>query len=43
MLVYRAGDLIANLVMITYELGENYDDVELEELFTKYASAIECF
>ncbi|KAF8938414.1 hypothetical protein BGZ58_000938 [Dissophora ornata] len=35
-LVYRAGDLIANLVMITYELGESYDDVELEELFTKH-------
>ncbi|KAI7819720.1 thioredoxin-like protein [Gamsiella multidivaricata] len=36
-LVYRAGDLIANLVMITYELSEDYDDVELEELFTRYA------
>ncbi|KAK3818914.1 MAG: thioredoxin-like protein [Benniella sp.] len=35
-LVYRAGELIANLVMITYELSENYDDVELEELFTKH-------
>ncbi|KAG0361758.1 hypothetical protein BGZ54_008983 [Gamsiella multidivaricata] len=35
-LVYRAGDLIANLVMITYELSEDYDDVELEELFTRY-------
>ncbi|KAF9111867.1 hypothetical protein BGX27_004340 [Mortierella sp. AM989] len=34
-LAYRAGDLIANLVMITYELSENFDDAELEELFTK--------
>ncbi|KAG0252418.1 hypothetical protein BG011_006992 [Mortierella polycephala] len=34
-LVYRAGDLIANLVMITYELSEEYDDIELEELLTK--------
>ncbi|KAF9190422.1 hypothetical protein BGZ50_000230 [Haplosporangium sp. Z 11] len=34
-LVYRAGNLIANLVMITYELSEDYDDAELEELFTK--------
>ncbi|KAI1302693.1 hypothetical protein EDD11_005569 [Mortierella claussenii] len=34
-LVYRAGDLIANLVMITYELSEEYDDDELEDFFTK--------
>ncbi|KAF9981886.1 hypothetical protein BGZ65_003467 [Modicella reniformis] len=34
-LVYRAGDLIANLVMITFELSENYDDIEVEELLTK--------
>ncbi|KAF9584538.1 hypothetical protein BGW38_006085 [Lunasporangiospora selenospora] len=35
-LVYRAGDLIANLVMITQELSDNFDDPELEELFTKH-------
>ncbi|KAF9410945.1 Phosducin-like protein 2 [Podila epigama] len=35
-LVYRAGDLIANLVMITYELSQEYDDKELEELLTKH-------
>ncbi|KAF9357674.1 hypothetical protein BGX26_003304 [Mortierella sp. AD094] len=35
-LAYRAGDLIANLVMITYELSENFDAAELEELFTKH-------
>lgn len=34
-LVYRAGDLIANLVMITFELSQEYDDKELEELLTK--------
>ncbi|KAF9980628.1 hypothetical protein BGZ75_008236 [Mortierella antarctica] len=34
-LVYRAGELIANLVMITYELSDDFDDAELEELFTK--------
>lgn len=34
-LVYRAGELIANLVMITFELSEDFDAVELEELFTK--------
>src|SRR5690554_3150444 len=39
-LVYRAGDVIANLVMITYELSEGYDDIELEELFTKYVSFV---
>ncbi|KAF9997501.1 hypothetical protein BGZ80_005744 [Entomortierella chlamydospora] len=33
-LAYRAGDLIANLVMITYELSEKFDAAELEELFT---------
>ncbi|KAF9432622.1 hypothetical protein BGZ76_010539 [Entomortierella beljakovae] len=33
-LAYRAGDLIANMVMITYQLSENFDDAELEELFT---------
>ncbi|KAG0341475.1 hypothetical protein BG004_006016 [Podila humilis] len=35
-LAYRAGDLIANMVMITYELSEGYSDTELEELLTKY-------
>ncbi|KAF9915868.1 Phosducin-like protein 2 [Lobosporangium transversale] len=35
-LAYRAGDLIANLVMITHELSEDFDDSELEDLFTKY-------
>ncbi|KAG0026280.1 hypothetical protein BGZ82_009544 [Podila clonocystis] len=35
-LVYRAGDLIANLVMITFELSQEYDDKELEELLTKH-------
>ncbi|KAG0289501.1 hypothetical protein BGZ96_006961 [Linnemannia gamsii] len=34
-LVYRAGDLIANLVMISYELSEDFDSAELEELLTK--------
>lgn len=34
-LVYRAGDLIANLVMISYELSEDFDSTELEELLTK--------
>ncbi|KAF9966508.1 hypothetical protein BGZ70_002121 [Mortierella alpina] len=34
-LVYRAGELIANLVMITYELSDDFDEAELEELFTK--------
>lgn len=34
-LVYRAGDLIANLVMISYELSEDFDSSELEELLTK--------
>ncbi|KAG0307758.1 hypothetical protein BGZ98_009891 [Dissophora globulifera] len=36
LLAYRAGDLIANLVMISYELSEDYDDAELEELLTKH-------
>ncbi|KAG0202590.1 hypothetical protein BGX28_004936 [Mortierella sp. GBA30] len=35
-LVYRSGELIANLVMITYEMSEDFDDAELEELFTKH-------
>ncbi|KAG0278095.1 hypothetical protein BGZ95_004728 [Linnemannia exigua] len=35
-LVYRAGDLIANLVMISYELSEDFDSAELEELLTKH-------
>ncbi|KAF9198192.1 hypothetical protein BGZ49_001081 [Haplosporangium sp. Z 27] len=35
-LAYRAGDLIANLVMITYELSEDFNDTELEELFTNH-------
>ncbi|KAG0311945.1 hypothetical protein BGZ97_011546 [Linnemannia gamsii] len=34
-LVYRAGDLIANLVMISYELSDDFDSAELEELLTK--------
>ncbi|KAF9920533.1 hypothetical protein FBU30_009618 [Linnemannia zychae] len=35
-LAYRAGDLIANLVMISYELSEDFDSQELEELLTKH-------
>ncbi|KAF9136209.1 hypothetical protein BGX30_011304 [Mortierella sp. GBA39] len=35
-LVYRAGDLIANFVMISYELSEDFDSTELEELLTKH-------
>ncbi|KAF8944435.1 hypothetical protein BGZ47_004239 [Haplosporangium gracile] len=35
-LVYRAGDLIANLVMISYELSGDFDSNELEELLTKH-------
>ncbi|KAF9899873.1 hypothetical protein EC991_008217 [Linnemannia zychae] len=35
-LAYRAGDLIANLVMISYELSEDFNSAELEELLTKH-------
>ncbi|KAG0055356.1 hypothetical protein BGZ83_008876 [Gryganskiella cystojenkinii] len=35
-LVYRAGDLIANLVMVTYDLPAKYTTSDLEELLTSH-------
>ncbi|GJJ72536.1 hypothetical protein EMPS_04894 [Entomortierella parvispora] len=35
-LVYRAGDLIANLVMVTYDLPADYTTSDVEELLTSH-------
>ncbi|KAF9973621.1 hypothetical protein BGZ73_003145 [Actinomortierella ambigua] len=34
-LAYRAGELVGNMVKISYDLKDDFDDLELEELFTK--------
>ncbi|KAG0224268.1 hypothetical protein BGW41_005172 [Actinomortierella wolfii] len=34
-LAYRAGELVGNMVKISYDLRDDFDDLELEELFSK--------